>query len=1374
MSETINHSIDVINRCQNIADICSVFKNHIIKFVSCIFEVFTKSFDCFIKCCICFFDLVYKFTSVCCICFFESQDCIFKCFIESQDLVSENLVVAVHSCFEICESLIESCESFFTVTTITNLEDDRCAIAEVVIGFFISNDDRDLVFILESKYEIFAYSNQKFVNVTVNHCAAEHFIIKDRCRKFRGVRGNSKNDLVTGANNGNGRRQAKRKLCFFDGIGLFNCTEVVVDTFNYNGNFACVDKVCGFYTVSIEFNSVIITGCEVQTVNVNVDRGSLFRTVISYVRGNVYIIFGNFFTFDCIGSCNYATVVALTGNRNDNVAGRGKVTHVCAASCVRNSVIYAFNESQFANLNNDFRLLCILIIDYIGRNGYVFVSNLCLFNCENLYNFAGVVTNTGNRNGNIACNNKVFLKVIDFYTVSFEFNSVISVFLKCQAANRNADFGSMGLSVKDDIVGNGYVCGSNFCFFDCVSHHNRVCSEIAVFTFDHYGNFAYHGKVSSLDTISVEFNSVIRAFNESTVAYSNADCRFLTVSVIGYIVGNGYVCVNNFFLVDCKCDFNPTLIVTNTCYAKGNFTDIGKVGCYRTVSEERICVFFIESENLTVYSNNNFGVLAVSVIIDFDIIVGSVKSNVAERNFYIFFFNLCRIDVINQSNLTFIVAHSFDHYVNFAYVGKIGGFFHNTGCINSAEFNSVIRAFNSVNPRAVRQLSGNIILAECSGFLFLTVVNYREPRVLVYIAILIGIDSVTIAIVKSRAIDVYIEIEVIIFNVGLFDFIGFCNCTHVVADTFDHYSDYTCIGKVGGFYTVSVEFNSVISVFNEITANIDPNRGHMIISVKDYVAGNACIRRCDRSSLDLIIILENIFNRIICISDFYTVETCVNRSTVERGSMIVSKRILRIFHCITSIMTNRHIIIFCEVPVVIYIVYVSLKTVINLIIVVGRFLERQCTAVTAVPMTLTISIVCTVCCELIFRMLFSSFINGLVISRDFKYPFMFMVGIFENGTCFSRMIVYYVVLIIELRKFIAGSFGIDNNELIPIQCAFGNRTVQKISYFTGKEVACILSCSFACSTASVEVVAVICSTFVQTNNAADCVNVNSGGITENIAHVVAAFDRTCGCVFTDNTTDIGNGAADRTDVIANLYDACIETGYTADCIFAVNFACVVRFCYYAAIVFTNNTADIVITFNCTVIVTIGYCARIGTNDTAGIFVSTENGSFIVTIHYRSAVGTNHTTDKSVTVEIRIFNAYVFDYVVIFSIACYITEKTDITYVLVVKIQSGNGIVITVKVTLKGFCLGTDGSPYTEIGTISVERTIVCQNAGIYLDIRSQFSVNLGTTAIDCNSKSIKLVYRVNLIKTICICIFQIDGFRIHYNSHVGCSSRSSR
>ena len=1008
----------------------------------------------------------------------------------------------------------------------------------------------------------------------------------------------------------------------------------------------------------------------------------------------------------------------------------------------------------------------------------MFVSNLCLFDCESLYNFAGVVTNTGNRNGNIACNNKVFLKVFDFYTVSFEFNSVISVFLKCQAANRNADFGSMVLSVKDDIFGNGYVCVSNFCFFDCVSHHNRVCSEIAVFTFDNYDNFAYHGKVISLDTISVEFNSVIRAFIEGTVAYSNADCRFLTVSVIGYIVGNGYVCVNNFFLVDCKCDFNPTLIVTNTCYAKGNFTDIGKVGCYRTVSEERICVFFRESENLTVYSNNNFGVLAVSVIIDFDIIVGSVKSNVAERNIYIFFFNPCRCDFINQCNFAFVVAHSFDHYVNFAYVGKIGGFFHNTVCINSAEFNSVIRAFNRVNPRAVWQQSGNIALSECSGFLFLTVVNYREQRVLVYIAILIGIASVSIAIVKERAIDVYIEIEVILFNVGTLDYIGFSNYTCIVADTCDLYRDYTCIDKaivkISDFYTVSVEFNSVISVFNEITANIDPNRGHMIISIKDYVAGNACLRRCDRSSLDLIIILENIFNRIICISDFYTVKTCVNRSTVERGSMIVSKRILRIFHCITSIITNRHIISFCEVPVVVHIVYVSAKTVINLIIVTGRFFESQSTAVTAVPMTLTISIVRTVCCKLVFRILVSIFEIGLVLRLHFKYPFMFMVGIFENGACFSRMIIYYVVLIIELRKFIAGSFGIDNNELIPIQCAFGNRTVQKISYFTGKEVACILSCSFACSTASVEVVAVICSTFVQTNNAADCVNVNSGGITENISHVIAAFDRACGGVFTDNTADIGNGAADCAGVIANLYDACIETGYTADCIFAVNFACVIRFRYYAAIVCTNNTTNIVITFDFAVIVTINYCTRIVTNDTAGIFVSTENGSIIVTIHYCSTVGTNDTTDKSVSVEIRILNAYVFDYVVIFSIACYITEKTDITYVLVVKIQSGNGIVITVKVTLKGICLGTDGSPYTEIGTISVERTIVCQNAIIYHDIRSQLSVDVGSAAIDCNSKSIKLICRANLINTVLICISQIDGFRIHYNSYVRRSSRISR
>ena len=1347
-------SVDLVGEC--FVAVCDC----IVQLSFCIVEVLLYRCDCISESFVCFFDLVYELASICRICVFESFDCVFKRCIESRDTVSENVVVILHSCFEVCESLFESRECFFTVTAITNLKGDRCGISEVVICFFVGNDDRDQVFILESKYEVFAYSDQKCLCVTAKHFTFEHYVIKAGSGKFRGVRCNGKNYLVTGANNGNGRSQAKRKLCFFDCIGLFNLAGVVIDTFDYDGNVACIFEVSRCYAVSVVRNSVIITFSKEQTVNVNLDSGSLFEAVVGYVIGNVYVVVGNFAAFDFIGFCNCTCIVADTCDLyRDSTCGR-KVSYFYAASLVRNNVICAFFESKLANLNRDLGFLCILVIDRVGRYCYVLAFDLCFFDYESLFNCAGVVVDTGNLNGDITCVDKVFLKVFEFNTVSVEFNSVISAFNKSIAANRNGDFGQLSLSVIYHVCGNSYVCISNFRFFDRISLFNRT--DVIIDTFDNYGNFAYHGKVVSLDTVSVEFNSVISAFNESIAANSNNDSGFLSAAVIDYFAGFCYVGISNLCLFDCICDFDPTVIVT-VRYAsqdKGNFAFARKVGGHNTVSVEEICVVFIESKDLTVYSNSDFGFLDASVINDFDIIVGSVKGSAAEGKIHVFFFNLCRVDVINQCNFTFVVAHSFDHYVNFAYVGKIGGFFHNTVCIDSAEFNSVIRACNRVDPRAVRQLSGNITISERSGFLFLAVVNCREIQVSIYIAIFIGIVSVTIAICKVQAVDVYIEIEVIIFNVGLFDLIGFYNYTCIVADTCDLYCDRTGIDKavvkISDFHTVSVEFKSVIYVFHERTVNIDPNRGHMIISVIDRVSGNAYVRRRDRFSHDLVIILENIFNRIVCISDFCAVVACINRNTVESSGMIMSKRIV---HCITSIVADHHRGIFCEVPVAVRIGYFSLKTVINLIIV-SRNIECKCTAVTVIPVAnVSSTVILTRCLE-------------LVAVNYFQFPIMIMVGIFIIGTCFSGMIIYYVTIIGKLRNFLACYAG-DGDKLIPIQSAVGSSTVQEIRYFAGLEFIRRLSCSHACRAAGIKVVASLYSAvFVYTYNTADSSNVNSGRITENRTDVIAAFD--VAFVFTDNTADIGNGAADRADVIANSYVARIVSNYAADSIFAVNLACVIGSCYYAAIVCANNTADIVVTRDRAVIIAICYDSRIGANHTASIFVLTDNRSAVVTICYCSAVGTNDTADKSVAAEIRIFNAYVLDHVVVCGIACYITEKTDITYVLVVKIQSGNGIVITVKVTLKGGCLCTDGCPFTEIGAISVERTIVVQNAVVYHDIRSQFSVDGGIAAIDCRSKSIKLIHRVNLIKTVCVRIFKNDGLCIYRNGQVRCSRRIDR
>ena len=500
---------------------------------------------------------------------------------------------------------------------------------------------------------------------------------------------------------------------------------------------------------------------------------------------------------------------------------------------------------------------------------------------------------------------------------------------------------------------------------------------------------------------------------------------------------------------------------------------------------------------------------------------------------------------------------------------------------------------------------------------------------MIYISIFIRIVSVTIAIGKIQTIDIYIETEIFLFNVGLFDFIGFCNCTHIVTNTFDHYSDYACFGKAlfifNNFLFASVELNSIISVFNKSsTVNHNINVGNVVLSIIGYVPKTICVTRVNRLSNDLIIVLKNIFNRIIRIGDFNAVVACINRSSFKSGGMIVYRRIGRIFHCFTCIIANHHVRVYCEIPVFVFVGYNSRQTIINLIIVATVFMESQCAAVAAVPMTLTMLIVLTVCRKLVIRILVSiTFESGLVLSCHFEYPFMFMVGILKLTTYFSRMIIYYVIRLIEIRKRITLYYKLvffteNGNELIPIQFTFGYRTIQKIGYFTGLKRTFRFRCSFAFCSASVKVVAGIYSAIVQANNSTNCVNGNRGRITENISHVITTLDRSHNGVFADNTTDIGNRAADCTGVIAYRYATCVEACYTADCIFAVNLTCIINL-RYCAIVGTGNTTDVVIAFDCAVIRTINYCTSIVTNDTASILILTDNGSLVVTIFYRGTV-----------------------------------------------------------------------------------------------------------------------------------------------------------
>ena len=358
------------------------------------------------------------------------------------------------------------------------------------------------------------------------------------------------------------------------------------------------------------------------------------------------------------------------------------------------------NKSQSSDRNTNFRLLIKRVINHVRRNGYVIFNDRFALDHVILANSSLIVANTFNNYGN-----RTFVdKIGSNFSASLKGNGIFFIHYQCQTSNSNNNVGLLSNRVIDHVGRNGYVIINNRFALDHVILANSTC--VVTNTFNRDGNRTCVGKVGGNFSASLKGNCVISALNKCQGSDRNTNFRLLIKRVVNHVGRNGYIFFKNLCLVDCVVNVEHTLIVTNTLYNKRDCAETFKVGCINTFSSEDIEIVYTLSENFAIYSNNDFGNLVFSVVKEFDILIGSVKSKVTERNIYVFRFNPYRIDVINQCNLTFVVTHSFDHCVNFACVGKVSGFFHNTVCINSAEFNSIIRAFNRVKPRAVKQ-SGN-------------------------------------------------------------------------------------------------------------------------------------------------------------------------------------------------------------------------------------------------------------------------------------------------------------------------------------------------------------------------------------------------------------------------------------------------------------------------------------------------------------------------------------------------------------------------------------------------------------------------------------------------------------------------------------------
>ena len=431
------------------------------------------------------------------------------------------------------------------------------------------------------------------------------------------------------------------------------------------------------------------------------------------------------------------------------------------------------------------------------------------------------------------------------------------------------------------------------------------------------------------------------------------------------------------------------------------------------------------------------------------------------------------------------------------------------------------------------------------------------------------------------------------------------------------------------------------------------------------------------------------------------------------------------------------------------------------VISLRRINESQRTTVAVMPMTGTIIIIVTE--------------QRQYVVNQFKFPIMSMVGILKLSTYFLRMVinnasVFFIKLriILTLNNYLI--FLIENsNELIPVQITCGSGTVQEIGYFTGIErffglcstfIGCICGINTAYQVIAMFYLAIL---VVTADDTADkCILF----FAINVADVIAADY--VAVVITDDTADI-DGRFDSTGVITNCYSTVIQTGDTADTVITVDRADVITFRYHACII-TDDTTDMVVAAYRAGIVTIANSTHVVTNNAADGVTVTENcTTLVITVYYVNCAITSYCADISVSTEIRVLHADICNRIVSGCIFGYITEQTDIKSTGIFVIQAGYGITVTVKASFeRGVMILTDGSPFAEtVGALFIQSRD--QYILVHLDVRGQFTINGVITAIDCRSKSIQLLYRVNLIKTVFICVFQNDRFRTHRNGQVICS-----
>ena len=606
------------------------------------------------------------------------------------------------------------------------------------------------------------------------------------------------------------------------------CIPIVVYTFYDYGNFALVCEICGYAVISKVCNDVINTLDECMSANRNINSGSLICRVVYYVAGNGHVTVIDLSAIDYVFLSDYAGIISYTVYDNENCTCVSKVSSYSTVSYKGYSIICIQNKRAAANSNGNCGNVLESVIDNVVGNDYVRPIDLGALDSVALsISSSGVISNTVYRYSDRTLAREVAGSICTSAVAYDVFRSLI----EHMAANLNDNVGKMLGRIINNIIGNRYILESYGSAVDGVSCSYVILRSVVAYTLYHNGDCTGVCEVGGLNAVSEVRYFVVNALNEYARTDSNRNDGLLLRGVlVGYVIGNVYVSIQDLVTFDLVFLLTRTGIIALTLYDNGNCTYVGKVGGYSVISLEGYGVVYTLYKSLSTDNDLNIGDLRGRII---DHIIGNGYVRISDR---------CLLNFKIVGNSINKVVNALYDNADHTYVGKVGG------C------NAVSQVCNLVvnTLDKCKSANGN----RNGGDVRLRIVDH-----------VVGDDNV------SRS-----DLGMLYLKISLAN-------TLVVAYTLYNRGNYTRTCKVRGRNTVSRKGKNVISAFNECeSANLNGNVKRVRISViSSFNRGKRYVTVRDLCLLDRIISVC----RIYTVGNFNTIVAYVNGSIGKHGRTIV-------------------------------------------------------------------------------------------------------------------------------------------------------------------------------------------------------------------------------------------------------------------------------------------------------------------------------------------------------------------------------------------------------------------------------------------------------------------------------------------------------